>query len=171
MPETSEISKHLNVEISVKNFGPIAEATINLHPLTVFVGPSNTGKTYFSTLTYALHGIFNGFSQLPGTSRQMNHFDFWNPLGKNDEIRETLKKLNTINQPFKFSDLPQSVRIMLQSKIKDPEILKDELKRCFDLNSVTELIRWKDGQRSEMQLSLKVHKKNQNLMDLQFGDL
>ena len=56
--ETSEMLKDPNVEFAVKNFGPIAEARINLCPLTVFVGPSNTGKTYFSTLIYALHGIF-----------------------------------------------------------------------------------------------------------------
>ena len=55
--ETSEMPKYPNVEIAVKNFGPIAEATIDLRPLTVFVGPSNTGKTYFSTLIYALHGF------------------------------------------------------------------------------------------------------------------
>ena len=161
-PETSEMPKHPNVKIAVKNFGPIAEATINLQPLTVFVGPSNTGKTYFSTLIYALHGIFNGFSQLPGTSKQASHFDFWD-TGWNHEIRETLKKLNAIDQPVKFSDLPQAVRITVESNIKDPEILKNELKRCFDLNSVTELIRLKDSQRNEMRLSLKVHEKNQNL--------
>ena len=62
MPETH---KHPNVEIAVKNFGPIADATINLHPLTVFVGPSNTGKTYFSTLIYALDGVFTGHSKFP----------------------------------------------------------------------------------------------------------
>ena len=45
--EASKALKHPNVEIAVKNFGPIAEATIDLRPLTVFVGPSNTGKTYF----------------------------------------------------------------------------------------------------------------------------
>ena len=160
--ETLGTSKHPNVEIAVKNFGPIAEVTIDLQPLTVFVGPSNTGKTYFSTLIYALHGIFNGFSQLPGTPKQMNHFDFWG-LGENDKIRETLKRLNTFNQPCKFSDLPQAGRIMIESRIKNPVILKNELKRCFDLNSVTELIRLKDGQRNEMWLSLKVHEKNQNL--------
>ena len=41
------------VEISVRNFGPIAEADLDLRPLTVFVGPSNTGKTYLSVLIYA----------------------------------------------------------------------------------------------------------------------
>ncbi len=49
------------VEISVSNFGPIAEADLDLRPLTVFVGPSNTGKTYLSVLIYALHRVFEGF--------------------------------------------------------------------------------------------------------------
>ena len=62
MNETKN-TQHPNVEIAVKNFGPIAEANIDLRPLTVFVGPSNTGKTYFATLVYALHGMFKGFSE------------------------------------------------------------------------------------------------------------
>lgn len=52
--------RHPNVEITVRNFGPILQGTIDLRPLTVFVGPSNTGKTYLATLVYALHGVFAG---------------------------------------------------------------------------------------------------------------
>ncbi len=37
-----------NVQIAVQNFGPVAKADIDLRPLTVFVGESNTGKTYLS---------------------------------------------------------------------------------------------------------------------------
>ena len=40
--------------ISVKNFGPIAEGSVDLKPLTIFVGPSNTGKSYMATAVYAL---------------------------------------------------------------------------------------------------------------------
>ena len=58
-------TQHPKVEIAVKNFGPIAEANIDLRPLTVFVGPSNTGKTYFATLVYALHGVLAGFPRYP----------------------------------------------------------------------------------------------------------
>jgi predicted ATP-binding protein involved in virulence len=36
--------------IYVKDFGPVAEADIELKPLTVLMGPNNTGKTYISTL-------------------------------------------------------------------------------------------------------------------------
>ena len=54
MSETKNTQQHPKVEIAVKNFGPIAEANIDLRPLTVFVGPSSTGKTYISLLTIAL---------------------------------------------------------------------------------------------------------------------
>ena len=44
--------------ISAKDFGPIAEGSVDLKPLTVFVGRSNTGKSYFATLVYAfMHAI------------------------------------------------------------------------------------------------------------------
>lgn len=31
--------------LEVSNFGPIVEANVDVRPLTVFVGPSNTGKS------------------------------------------------------------------------------------------------------------------------------
>lgn len=54
-------AQHPKIEIAVRNVGPLVEGTIDLRPLTVFVGPSNTGKTCFSTLVYALHGVFAEF--------------------------------------------------------------------------------------------------------------
>ena len=162
--ETSEMSKYTNVEISVKNFGPIADATINLHPLTVFVGPSNTGKTYFSTLIYALDGVFTGHSKFPGRFKRLGIHGFNDLLNQNwDAIRSILKKLNTSDQSIKFSDLPPEIRASLESDLKDPESTANELKRCFDLNSITELIRLKNGQRSEMNVSLEVRRENQRL--------
>ena len=162
--ETSKTFKHPDVEIAVKNFGPIAKATIDLRPLTVFVGPSNTGKTYFSTLIYALHRIFEGFLHLPSRSRQMGFSALSSLLHQNNELREELKKRNTLDRPLKFSDLPQTIRGTLQSGFKeDSESLNTELERCFDLNSITELIRLKDDQRAEMNVSLEVREEAQNL--------
>ncbi len=46
--------------ISVKNFGPIAEGSVDLRPLTIFVGPSNTGKSYMATAVYAVMRGFEG---------------------------------------------------------------------------------------------------------------
>ena len=46
--------------LSVRNFGPIVEGEVELRPFTVFVGPSNTGKSYFAMLIYALHQFYSG---------------------------------------------------------------------------------------------------------------
>ena len=54
-----------NLKLNVTNFGPIVKAEIDLRPLTVFVGPSNTGKSYLAILIYALHKSFNGDSIFP----------------------------------------------------------------------------------------------------------
>ena len=51
--------------LDVEDFGPIAKASVDLRPLTVFIGPSNTGKSYLAILVYALHQCFGG-----GTSGQ-----------------------------------------------------------------------------------------------------
>ena len=55
-----------NFEIQVADFGPILEAKVNLRPLTVFVGPSNTGKSYLAILIYALYRFFSSIgTQIP----------------------------------------------------------------------------------------------------------
>ena len=44
--------------IEVADFGPIVRASVDMRPLTVFAGPSNTGKSYLAMLVYALHRCF-----------------------------------------------------------------------------------------------------------------
>ncbi len=45
--------------LEVSNFGPVSKAELELHPLTVFAGPSNAGKSCLAKLVYALHGYFS----------------------------------------------------------------------------------------------------------------
>ena len=49
--------------LDVTDCGPVARACVELRPLTVFVGPSNTGKSWLATLTYALHRAFEAVAQ------------------------------------------------------------------------------------------------------------
>ena len=63
-----------NLEIEVQDFGPIVHAKIDLRPMTVFIGPSNTGKSYLAVLIYALHRFFAGVGQTPLGIRR---FAFW----------------------------------------------------------------------------------------------
>ncbi len=160
------------VEISVRNFGPIAEADLDLRPLTVFVGPSNTGKTYLSVLIYALHRVFEGFSRFPrldiiwllgyglGSASSTDNIEL------EKELREVFNKLHK-GQPLKFSDLPKVVREPTQSSLNNlkghSDTLETELKRCFDLDSVSELIRLTGEPHNEIKISFKVNEPNQNL--------
>ena len=60
MPDTDQDQDHEpghgpNLILDVENFGPIAEAkNIEFRPMTVFVGPSNTGKSYLAMLLHAM---------------------------------------------------------------------------------------------------------------------
>jgi len=42
------------LEISVTNFGPISRGTFRIAPMTIFVGPNNSGKTYASLLAHSV---------------------------------------------------------------------------------------------------------------------
>ena len=54
------------LKLDVTDFGPVARAEVELRPLTVFVGPSNTGKSWLATLAYALHRYFGDSPRGPG---------------------------------------------------------------------------------------------------------
>ena len=162
MRKTNNTQQPPNVNIAVENFGPIEKAEIDLRPLTVFVGESNTGKTYLAALIYALQRIFEGISRVPWSPHRilrLNHPT--QSLSK--ETQETLKKLAVTGLPFKFSDSPQWMRERLQSDLKDTEGFVNELKRYFDLESASELIRFTESQNHTMKVLLEVREVNQIL--------
>ena len=174
MSEIKDTQQHPKVEIAVKNFGPIAEANIDLRPLTVFVGPSNTGKTYFATLVYALHGVLQGFPRcpllnhtiLPLPKAMFGSDSFDDVIEVMDEINkfnQLVEKIKMIDKQLKFLELPQDIRREVKSGLKNLKVFEEELKRCFNLNSISRLSRLDNGQRDEMDVSLSVSEANQEL--------
>ena len=164
----TRISTLPNVRISAENFGPIVNGSIDLRPLTVFVGPSNTGKTYFAILIYALHRILNGFPRLPIMYQFRHRFGVGFRNGKSlrmdadlseKERHAVFEKLESDGRPFRFSDLPRSVREVTQTMLKDSNFLgsflRSELERCFDVGSVADLVRL-SGSPNSMEVSLNV---------------
>ena len=171
--------RHPKARIVVQDFGPVAEGDVELRPLTVFVGPSNTGKTYLAILIYALHRVFGGFPRLPLLSNfPFSSFDLPFILHRNTsaieqsvsgkDFREVLDKLNTKGRAFKFSDLPESLRQAMESSLNDPDIfgtaIRSEIRRCFDVESVSEMVR--DPPRRHTTISLAVHDEGSNLWHL-----
>ena len=171
MQKTKHGRQHPGIHIAVENFGPIEKAKIDLRPLTVFVGESNTGKTYLAALIYALQHTFYGISRVPWSPHrilQLYHVYYSrHPISSTQalsaETREVLEKLNLTGQSFKFSDSPQWLRDRLQSDLVNSERFKDELRRCFDLESASELIRFTESQHDAMKVLLEVSQENQIL--------
>ena len=132
-------------QLSVTNFGPIQEADINLRPLTVFVGPSNTGKSYLAILIYALHSFFSSHKS-SFSLRPYTEFDsFLSSLSK-DEARDLNNSLinmdNLVGEvcsgyPEARNEalVPQPVETLIRKVfLKSAGIgLSNEIVRCFGL--------------------------------------
>ena len=115
--ETTEVrGLHLggqpDFRVSVSNFGPIESGAVDLRPLTVLVGPSNTGKTYFAVLVYALRRIMGGFRRLPVIDHERRPFfslDFNLPgeytFNKKEDIQDFKTKLDAEGRQFKILGL------------------------------------------------------------------
>lgn len=76
------------MKLTVKNFGPIREArNIDISPMTIFVGPSNTGKSYLAMLIYSIFETFSDetsvWTRSPLFRRENeNYLEILNNLGK-----------------------------------------------------------------------------------------
>ena len=177
--ETTEIriSTLPNVRISTENFGPIVNGSVDLRPLTVFVGPSNSGKTYLATLIYALHKILPDFSPLPVMYQHLHRFvqdlgDTKTSTGESYSwevsLQDIVEKLETKGRLFMFADLPEPVRERWQIVLTDSEVLGEslatELGRCFGLQSVSDLVRLSTNSNGA-QLSLEVCEECQSFWD------
>ena len=158
-----------NLELSVTNFGPIVEANIDLRPMTVFVGPSNTGKSYLAILIYALHSFFGGTQLSPRYGRTFRTRSIFSgrrrpkddrPLsaGNREALFRWVEDMSNrvfdeeLAGDFLF-DTPESVARLARRRIADTrgleQLLDDEWSRCFGIAETKSLVRngAKDGMR------------------------
>ena len=161
MATTSETTQDDSpMRLSVTNFGPIAEADIELRPLTVFVGPSNTGKSYLASLIYALHNSFsqifdienilaashnmNGNSSLELTKQEQADFLEW---ALQTFPSDNLEKNTTAESN---DAIPPKIQGILNKSIKNyhSKIIKREIERCFGVSAIDDLVRYNSNKRN-----------------------
>lgn len=149
-----------SLEVEVSDFGPIKSGTLNVRPLTVFVGPSNSGKTYLAVLLYALSECLGGFAKFPGPLPFPTRGARFRVLGgdPDEEWADLAKKLVTAACSIQFEDLPERIRTRTQSGLEflitDKDGLSFELKRCFDIDCVSELVRWQTDAATNARISV-----------------
>ncbi len=148
----------------MSDFGPIANGTVEFRPLTILVGPSNTGKTYLSILLYALHRSLSGFPRHPFGN------NFY--TASNANFSDALDKLFIDGRPLESSDIPTDARNQINALLSDNDFygndIASNLKHCFDLDSVADLIRSAD-QCHLAEISIDVSKNGHDLWGLDIG--
>ena len=155
-------------QIDVKNFGPIARASVDFRPLTVFVGPSNTGKSYLAVLLYALHQCLSrsdASSPLAGI-RVGFRPAFAPSMADLSELIRSLKGwTGDISSDGPLSVLPRDATEAFRSVMKKTdwlgENITNKIRRCFGVDDFDELIRHKNSsKRRRGNVSLCVPQEN-----------
>ena len=154
-------SKAKPLELEVANFGPIVEAKIELRPLTVFVGPSNTGKSYLAILIYALHRFF-GVSTLsigyghrmmrrflqPSFLRSLEDLNIsdadiaslWNWMRDLASESTNRKRQQDLMIPVP-DDIAALIRPVFKHMHEFADNFDTEIRRCFGVDETRQLIR------------------------------
>ena len=174
---SSDKLRSTDVRVEVRNFGPIESGAVDMRPLTVFVGPSNTGKTYFAILIYALRRVLGGFPRLPfigwfyhdhrliSESLKPRSMDF----STKKKLKILLDKMNNDARNIRISDFPEILHDVIRNSLEHPEFLpndvKNEIVRCFDVESLSDLIHL-SGKSDKANLSLIISEENRDLWRL-----
>lgn len=136
--------------LDVKDFGPIASARIDLRPLTVFVGPSNTGKSYLAILLYALHRCFGrrvgslrgffrpGFRPFDRSAAKSPPLDASLRGSLMDWLSAVLDGESSFAPP---PDVAAHVRSTLEHAPDLDRSLREEMRRCYGVAGLDDLIR------------------------------
>ena len=134
-----------NITISVENYGPIAKAKdIELRPLTIFSGPSNTGKSYLAILTYALHKTLNFYDDYPLFFQIIRR----GKILSYDSLKESFVEkfvafINELeNYDITFSTLPKDIQNTIKKTLalEINNLFYEEIARCLGINNEDDLI-------------------------------
>lgn len=157
-----------NVEVEVKDFGPIAKGKVELRPLTVFAGPSNTGKSWLAILIYALWKALpvsttrSSLSPLRHISKESVLKDELNRLGmsffpENPELwNKAIQNKSAIRLTKKEQALISSLLHNYQKQVGK------EILRCYGMAEPEKAIRWEAG--SAAKIGLRIGPLHHNLM-------
>ena len=130
-----EPGRRNDYRIDIEYFGPIQQARVDVRPLTVFIGPSNTGKSYLAVLIYALHRSLDlGYGWMPHTTTP------------DDELLQDLRSwAQEVHIERPAPSPPPNVAAHINAVLKDAKWLEstltDELRRCFGVDSLDVLAR------------------------------
>ena len=131
-----------DTRLVVTDFGPIARAEVTLRPLTVFVGPSHTGKSVLATLLYALHrnALWRSLTENRDDAASWSSVASRReaaPLLVEEQVHAYLR--DTEGSPGVPAGLGEALRVRCEEEAA--RALEREVRRCFGVADLLELRR------------------------------
>ncbi len=155
-----------NLRLAVENFGPIREGEVEFKPLTVFIGPNNSGKSYMTTLLYALTQaltghIGTGYSALFSTADMQAFYP--NELSDTDskalnEWRQIVSDISTDPDKELISKVQPAFQKIFDTGVERiEEDIQKALRDYFGSYHLIDLISHGYGQPGEFSIDLYGH--------------
>ena len=130
-------------QVQVKDFGPIAQASVDIKPLTVFIGPNNSGKSYLALAVYCLSRTLFGGSPFGGRQAVRRGWPHWRVLSPellhqtSAELKKAWPNARSLpREPIKVRELPYGLQdALLQANQAFADVFSadfgSELERCY----------------------------------------
>ncbi len=151
----------IDLDVDIKNFGPVTRGTLNIKPLTIFIGPNNSGKSYVAMLIHSILSSVNKIKEFGShVLPNQGQMDIYNL--SDEKLKDVVNK-NKGRQSFAIpAELVKEVRSnIIQSVFGD--VLESSIRRNFG-STTRDLVR--AGQRNakvtvhdSVNLDIKIGKK------------
>ena len=137
MERTPRKRREIELEVEIENFGPISSGKIRLRPLTIFIGPNNSGKSYTAMLIRSIFESLPAFEifefQFP---RYLFRTEFLHDLARkyNEEVAKIIaSQARGLSELGEYEVSRQHVEDLSRMIFKDffEKILESEITRTF----------------------------------------
>ena len=138
----SNNSTHLNLDVDIRNFGPISKAHISLKPLTILVGPNNSGKSYAAALIHSIVSSQEEFAGLPWWGRYKPRIEPRSKLANEmtvckNRIRDLIKNKGHVDVPTDLMDIV--AKLYIETVTKDVLIPRIEYIFGSSISNMTKI--------------------------------
>ena len=134
--------------LEVENFGPIGKAKVDFRPLTIFVGKSNTGKTYLAKLIYALREAISRSYPVRRASYGLPSRMIFRRRLMSESRQKPLKELAKLIKDNQKETAKKQIKQLFESVINEvvadvslsSDGLNENIAECFGAGDIKDLI-------------------------------
>ena len=160
------------MKLTIKNFGPLDDAMIQIGDFTVLAGPNNTGKSFVSKFLYSLFDAMNANHASVAFEAMMEPLERWlqilEKIGYESEeplfsvLRDDIQKVKHILREAFPTDFPQ-----IESEIEKIKVLQPRLTEAIaQIVDNYPLLKEKVKKREDRFSSMAIDKDNIEPLDL-----